>query len=372
MPKLQAAPQSDTSSEAALPKSLLQKRPARLVVVLFVVAAVVAGWILLNNNVNSTDPTVAGRPLSNPHTHLHTVVPGVRPGTLYLGTHYGMFASSDGGKTWPQQRGVLNNTMITSLAISPAQPNNMAVIALLVSGVGTPSGVYVSGDGGNAWNARAPSGLSATAYPYSVEAGYTSGQFYAFYTYAGWYETRDMGRHWYAITQGALSNMQSPSLLADPANPDHLWLGGDAGLYETHDDGGHWNAISAVTGNVTAIVASTSAPRRVYCLTDQGLFRWTEGDASITRPTNVPMSPLPSRLVIDASGQSLYALAGQEVWFSGDGGTSWVQRFHFERGDIVSFAIDPARPDHLYAGFFMPALVLTSSNGGKTWQTLTN
>lgn len=372
MPELQSAPRSDTPSEAAPTKSLLRKRPARLVVVLFVVVAIVAGWMLLNNNVNSTDPTVAGRPLSNPHTHLHTVVPGVHPGTLYLGTHYGIFSSSDGGKTWPQQRGALNNMMITAIAISPAQPRNIAVIALLVSGVGTPSGVYMSSDGGNTWNARGPGGLSTTAYPYTVKAGYASGQFYAFYIYAGWYETRDTGKHWYAITRGALSNMQTPSLLADPTNPDHLWLGGDAGLYETNDDGGHWNTIAAVTGNVTAIVASTSAPRRIYCLTDQGLFRWTEGDASITRLANLPMSSPPSRLAIDASGRSLYALAGQDVWFSGDGGSSWVRRSHFERGDIIAFASDPARPDHLYAGFFMPALVLTSSDGGRTWQTLTN
>jgi photosystem II stability/assembly factor-like uncharacterized protein len=60
------------------------------------------------------------------------------------------------------------------------------------------------------------------------------------------------------------------------------------------------------------------------------------------------------------------------MWYSGDGGASWAHRFHFARGDVIAFAIDPARPDHLYAGFFMPGLVLSSSDGGKTWQTLTN
>jgi len=33
---------------------------------------------------------------------------------------------------------------------------------------------------------------------------------------------------------------------------------------------------------------------------------------------------------------------------------------------------DPARPGHLFAGFFMPGIVLTSTDGGKTWQTLTD
>jgi photosystem II stability/assembly factor-like uncharacterized protein len=372
MSKTQPAPQTDTSPQPAASPSLLRSRPARVVMVLLIATALVTGWLLLNNSANSTDPTVAGRPLSNPHTHLHTVVPGVLPGTLYLGTHYGMFTSSDDGKTWPQKRGVLNNMMITAITVSPSQPDDMAVMALLISGVGTPSGVYISSDGGNTWQARSPTGLSSTAYPYTVKAGYARGQFYAFYNYAGWYETRDMGQHWYAITTGALSNMETPSLLADPVNPDHLWLGGDAGLYETFDDGRHWSIFAGVAGNVTALVASTSTPRLLYCLTDQGLFRWTEGQTHVTRLTNVPMSPPPSRLIINASGQALYALAGQDMWYSDDGGSSWVHRFHFQRGDIIAFVIDPTHPDQLYAGFFMPGLVLSSSDGGKTWQTLTN
>src|ERR1700680_3576343 len=199
MSKTQPVPQTDTSRQPAPSLSLLQKRPARLVVGLLIAAALVTGWMLLNNNASSTDPTIAVQPLSNPHTHLHTVVTGVHPGTLYLGTHYGMFTSSDDGKTWPQQRGVLNNMMITAIAINPTQSNNMAVIALLVSGVGTSSGVYASSDGGKTWNARAPADLPATAYPYTVKAGYANGQFYVFYDYAGWYETRDTGQHWYAI-----------------------------------------------------------------------------------------------------------------------------------------------------------------------------
>jgi photosystem II stability/assembly factor-like uncharacterized protein len=370
MSKIQSAPQSDASSEP--PKSLLQKRPVRVLFVILVATAIIMGWVLLNNNVNSTDPTVAGRPLSNPHTHLHTIALGQSAATLYLGTHYGMFTSSDGGKTWPQQRGVLNNLMITAIAVSPSQPRVIALIALLVSGVGVPSGVYVSSDGGNTWNARAPAGLPATAYPYTVKAGYAAEQFYAFYSYAGWYETRDMGEHWYAITAGALSNMQAPSLLADPANSDHLWLGGDQGLYETHDDGRHWNNIAAVTGSVITIAASTSTPRRIFCLTDQGIFRWTEGESHIVQLADMLMSPMPSRLVSDASGQSLYALSGQDLWFSGDGGSSWTRRSHFERGDIIAFMIDPAQPGHLFAGFFMPGIVLTSTDSGKTWQTLTD
>src|SRR5438874_6263055 len=93
----------------------------------------------------------------------------------------------------------------------------------------------------------------------------SAGQFYAFYFYAGWLETRDLGAHWYPITRGTLSGMQTPSLLTDSNNPNHLYLGGDQGLFESHDDGNHWLHISAIEGNVQSIIAANTTPHILYC-----------------------------------------------------------------------------------------------------------
>lgn len=366
-------PETSTTTSKPATKKRLKKRPFQALLILLLAAAVVIGWELLNSSVNSTDSTVAGRPLSNPHTHLHTIAFGGRPGTLYLGTHFGMFTSTDGGKSWPEPRGALNTMMITSIAVSQSNPDLLAVIAIPVSGVGVQSGVYFSSDGGNTWNNSTPAGLPLSAYPYTVKAGSADGgHFYIFYNYADWYETRDMGKHWHTITGGALSNMQTPSLLTDPANPDHLWLGGDSGLYETHDDGKHWNHIATVKGNVTAIAASTTSPRLIFCATDQSLYRWREGDAQITQLANLPMSPPPTRLAIGSTGSILYALSGQDLWLTSDSGASWQHRSHFDRGDIIALVIDPSQPQHLFAGFFLPAEVLSSADGGHSWQTLTS
>ncbi|HLH60672.1 MAG TPA: hypothetical protein VKV20_03235 [Ktedonobacteraceae bacterium] len=349
------------------------KRLLRVLIPVLLVSIIVAAWLLLNRQVNSTDPTVAGRPLSNPHTHLHTVALGVEPGVVYLGTHYGMFTSTDGGRTWPQPRGILNSLMITSIADSPANPNLLAVTAIPINGFGQSMGTYFSSDGGNSWQARNPPDLSASAYPYIIKAGPASGgQFYAFFIGAGLFETRDMGVHWYSITSNTLSNMQVPSLLADPSAPNHLFLGGDQGLYETHGDGHSWNRVSAVKGNVYSIVASGTTPRIIFCATNQGVYRWQEGSPQITQVAISPMASPPTRLAIDATGKTLYALSGQDLWYSAGGGNSWQHCWHFDRGDMVSLLVDPLHPDHLYAGFFLPAEVLYSTNGGKAWQVLTN
>lgn len=356
-------------ARARMPKGML-----RVAMLLLLIIPVLVAWQVLNYFLNNTDPTVAGRPLSNVKTHLHQMALGGTPGTIYLGTHFGLFISTDGGRTWPQQRGILNTMMILNIAVSPANPRVLAVIGLPTSGISSQESIYFSTDGGQNWQrGTAPTDLSPSAYLFTVQAGAASeGNFYAFYEYGGWFETRDMGAHWHPITSGTLSDMQTPSLLTDPGNPNHLLLGGDQGLFESRDDGGHWRHVTGVGGNVQNIVASSTKPRLIFCTTDQGLYRWPGGSAQITKIAHLPMSTPPTRLVVDATGSTLYGLSGQDLWSSNDGGTTWRHRWQFDRGDLISLLVDPQNPDMLYAGFFQPPKVVFSTDGGNSWQALTD
>jgi photosystem II stability/assembly factor-like uncharacterized protein len=349
------------------------RRPRQALLLVLLIIPVVVVWQVLNYRMNNSAPTVAGRPLSNPQTHLHSVAFGGSPHIIYLGTHFGLFISYDGGQTWPQQEGILNSQMILNIAVSPATYRTLAVLGRPYSGFNTSAGIYISSDEGNTWHeSNAPAGLPPSAYLFSIQAGSAAaGQFYAFYEFAGWYETRDMGAHWYPITSGVTSNMQTPSLLSDPSDPNHLLLGGDQGLYETHNDGHSWQRIAAVSGNVLGLVASQTAPRLIYCTTDQGIYRWRAGSAQVTQFVHLPMTSYPERIATDAGGNILYAVAGQDLWYSGDGGQSWQHRWHFDRGDMISFLVDGAKPQDLYAGFFSPGQLRVSSDGGRSWQILT-
>jgi photosystem II stability/assembly factor-like uncharacterized protein len=367
------SPRTQDAGRQTKVKSLRRTRIIRTFVFGLLIIVIVVAWQFLNAYNNSTDPTIADHPLSNPHTHLHSVVLGEKPGVLYLGTHYGLFTSTDGGHTWPQSHGTLSNDMVTSIAVSPSNPNILALIVIPTSGLGQQYGIAFSRDNGTSWQITAPSGLSSSAYPYAVKAGTgSSGQFYTYYFYGGWLETRDLGAHWYPITRGTLSGMQTPSLLTDSNNPNHLFLGGDQGLFESYDDGGHWLHISAVQGNVQSIIATNTTPRILYCATDQGFYHWQEGSARITQVTHLPMTTPPTRLLIDKTGKALYGLSGQDLWFSSDSGSSWVHRWHFDRGDLISLIVDPLNPHMLYAGFFLPPKVIYSMDGGSSWQTLTD
>jgi len=315
---------------------------------------------------------VEGRPLSNPQMHLHTVMIGEKPGTLYLGTHYGIFTSTDDGRTWPQARGTLNTLMVTTIVASPKDANSLALIGIPSTTGGSPAGTYFSQDGGTTWALRNPPNISKTASPYTIEAGAANSQhFYVYYLYAGWFETQDMGRHWRPFAQGNLSNMQTPSLLTFADSPAHLLLGGDQGLFESKDDGQTWNVLPSVQGYVYTLAASKTTPATIFCATEQGLYTWKEGTTQIKKIA-LPGSTIFSRLTINASGQILYGLAGRDLWYSQDGGATWTLRKHFDRGDFTALISDPLQASRLYIGFFLPAQVVYSTDSGKSWNILTD
>src|SRR3989441_7081043 len=136
MSPIPTSPSKPETERQAKVKSSRRTRIVRTLVIGLIIIGVVVAWQALNVYNNSTDPTVAGRPLSNPHTHLHTVVLGEKPGVIYLGTHYGLFTSTDSGRTWPQSHGMLNNYMITAIAASPSNPDVLALIVIPTSGLG--------------------------------------------------------------------------------------------------------------------------------------------------------------------------------------------------------------------------------------------
>ncbi|MBV9258173.1 MAG: hypothetical protein JO215_09160 [Ktedonobacteraceae bacterium] len=362
------------SSPVAAPQdSSLKSRQRRNVLVIILsllVLAILVGWQLLSVRSN-TDPTILGHPLSNSQTHLHTVAIGGKPGLLYLGTHYGIFTSTDGGRTWPQARGELNTLMVTTIIVNPQNANLLALVAVPSVSGSAAEGVYFSSDGGTTWTLHNPRGLSLSAYPYTVQAG-TGGSehFYAFYLNGGWFETRDLGQHWRALAQHNLPAMQTPQLLSFANNPDHLLLGGEQGLFESKDDGQTWSALTSVQGSVLSLVASKTTPAVIFCATDQGLYTWRDGTTQV-KQIGLPGPITFSRLAVDATGSILYGLAGQNLEYSQDGGVHWMQRKHFNRGDMTALVIDPQHAEKFYVGFFLPPQVIYSTDSGENWQILT-
>src|SRR5437588_12986936 len=85
MPVTQPSSSSKPAKTEAQPTtSRALKRMRQVIILVLLVIPIFVAWQVLNYVINNTDPTVAGRPLSNPKTHLHQVALGGKPGRHLL------------------------------------------------------------------------------------------------------------------------------------------------------------------------------------------------------------------------------------------------------------------------------------------------
>ena len=130
------------------------------------------------------------------------------------------------------------------------------------------------------------------------------------------YKTRDEGRTWEKIS-GGMSHSRVISMAIDPAYPATIYAGmkGDA-VYKSYDGGQRWTAQTSGLDDVT-------------------------------------FTSVVNQLVLDpADSMHLWAATSMGVFESTDGGDFWKKRMDGMKEVLVTVtvALDPVRPDIMYAG----------------------
>ncbi len=329
--------------------------------------------VIIVQNVNGTqplgtDPTTKGRPLSNPDQHLHSMaIDPSHPGIIYLGSHYGLFTSTDNGKTWPQARGVLNTLMITSLSVSRLAPGTLGIVG--VAPLGGNFTVYLTHDGGKTWDhTTAPKQIQSGEECYLVVAGATVRQWFTIYTASGLFVTNDNGQTWQRLRAPVSVQEGLHAFWQSTAHPQNLLLGSTIGLYHSSDGGQSWQAVSGISGGVHAITSSPASPNDVFVSADGGVYHSADGGATWHQMSGLVAQAPFSTLAISYQRDSvLYGLAGNEVWRSSDGGATWTQQRILQTSSPSALLVAPDNDQHIYAGFYAPAVAVESLDGGLTW-----
>lgn len=252
--------------------------------------------------------------------------------TLYLGSAGaaslgGVFRSGDGGEHWEAASSGLSGRWIETIAVDPKQPGVLYAQA--------SDHLLASEDDGASWrlSLAAPGVLVFGAGDLLVDP-HLHGRVWSTTGDSLW-RSDDGGRRWLAVPRiGAGIG----ALAADPRTSGGVWAGGRNGLFHS-PNGRAWKQVRPVRGEnlgVVDVAVSPADPRVV----------WVSGYASTT------------------AGASL----GPLLYRSGDGGRSWQRRENGLPGPVTRLALDPERPDVLFAaagdGLF------GSSDGGASWQRL--
>ncbi len=250
--------------------------------------------------------------------------------TLYLGSAGsaslgGVFRSGDGGEHWEAASTGLSGRWIESIAVDPQQPGVLYAQA--------SDHLLASEDDGASWrlSLAAPGVLVFGAGDLLVDPNLRGRVWSTTGDYL--WRSDDGGRRWLAVPRiGAGIG----ALAADPRTRGGVWAGGRNGLFQS-SNGRAWKAVRAVRGENLGV-------------------------------TDIAVAPGDPRIVWVAGYAITGASPGPRLYRSGDGGQSWQRREAGLPGAVTRLALDPERPDVLFAaagdGLF------GSSDGGANWQRL--
>lgn len=271
-------------------------------------ALVAALIVTRGDGTSSGNPTAAEIVAGLPDTpDYHSLLVDTRdPRALILGTHQGLFRSSDGGRTW-------------SAADLPGQ---------------------------DAMNLARPTGSTAWAAGHNVLAKSTDG-----------------GETWADVRPRGLPSLDVHGFAADPRNPRRLYAAiAGQGLYRSTDGGFSFELASAEVGANVMALAVMPDGRILAGDMEQGLLVSSDGARSWKRVLEAALMGL----AVNRQDSRRVLAAGPGVLLSRDGGRNWKQTLDIPDGaGPVAWA--PSNPRIAYVVGFDRQLYRTR-DGGETWR----
>ena len=293
------------------------------------------------------------------------------PDVFFLGTSDGqIYVSKNSGETWSKLIPGLDrrHVVVDNLAFDPSDPTTLyAATWELNSDKGW---LFRSHDSGQSWNevplGRFRSAIRAIAIspadPQTIALGISEGVIVS----------RDGGQSWDRITRGYRSLYNAESLAFDPAHAETLYVGTWRLGWKTTNLGKKWSAIHEgmiFDSDMFSVLVNPEDPQVLYASACTGIYRSGNGGLKWTKLKNgLPTEARRTRtLHLDPSDpNTVYAGTTLGLFVSRNGGTSWQKL----TSDVVvnSVAVHPENSQILLVGTD-DAGILKSSDGGSTFNT---
>ena len=277
---------------------------------LILAAAILAIWLPSRDGESSTSspssPAKAAASLPNTPDYHSLLIDQRDPGHLWLGTHYGLFESTDGGRTWSEAG--LGGQDAMSLGRSRSQ-------TVWAAGHMT---FAKSTDGGASWSNVVPNGLpSLDIHGFAVDPR-NPRHLYAAVAGQGLYQSTNA-----AVSFSLVSKSVGPGVMALAVAPDGRILAGDMqrGLLVSRNGGSSWTGM--LSEGLAGLTINPKRPTRMLATGSSGVSLSTDGGSTWHVAQSIPdgagpVAWAPSKPMV------AYAVGFDRVLYkSVNGGASW-------------------------------------------------
>lgn len=211
-------------------------------------------------------------------------------------------SSRDEGVTW-QRLGGTGDGIGATLAVDPANSSRIYV--------GSYIGLYVSEDGGQSLVARHPAGMTGVT-SLAVDPRATGALWIG--NHSGLYHSTDEG-----VTVSKVFGGDVEAVAVDPADPNHIVVGGDDMLKVSHDGGQTFTDEAASGGPDYDAIAfapggTVFAASRDFAVPGQGVVRSTDGGEHWTDVSTNLFDQDVHALSVSPDGRWLFAGTGGGVY----------------------------------------------------------
>lgn len=229
----------------------------------------------------------------------------------------GVFSRDGAQGAWQTLPHVGDAAPVEAVAFDPSAPRRLLA--------GTEHGLYVSDDGGQAW--QYSYGSSGHPFRDLVPGGAANpGLFYGALAGDGVGRSADGGSTWRLVNTGLPSRLEVTRLVVHPHQPSMVFAASAAGIWKTVNEGATWAAVALGGKWVTALAAAPDGMARVLAGTAEGELAYSDDSGRTWVERSAPEAGVAvAALAIDGQQDDTWYLGTQTsgVWRSDDAGVTW-------------------------------------------------